>query len=494
VHGTVAEKMRMSRSYVGGVAAAALLVFGGLAGSMVGQAGGAQPVAAQPDNGRRTGSATSGDPQAAQDLKVAQSLSRAFQRASTTIAPAVVHITQERTVAFQRSFFERPQAKLTPVGAGSGVIVSDDGYILTNNHVIADAEKVIVKLADGREFNGTVVGSDPSTDIGVVKIPASGLTAARFGDSDALEVGEWVLAVGSPFGVFDNTVTAGIVSAKGRTGLASQSEETFEDFIQTDAAINPGNSGGPLVDLEGHVVGINSQIASRTGGSVGIGFSIPSSIARAVMDSLIRTGKVERGWLGITMTDQVPKDALEQAGGEGVLTQSVVSGGPADQAGLRPGDIITSFNGRKISSRNQLRNAIAFTEPGTDAELDIVRDGRGAKLRTTVVDTLTGRAAMPGGKGLVKYGFTVQDMPRQFVSRIGEAVVVDYVDPLSPAANGSEGEGGLQLNDVIFLVDDTPTPSVQAFDKAIQRAGPTVRLGVQRGIRRGYIDIVRRSK
>jgi serine protease Do len=237
------------------------------------------------------------------------------------------------------------------------------------------------------------------------------------------------------------------------------------------------------------VVGINSQIASRTGGSVGIGFSIPSSIARAVMDSIIRTGKVERGWLGITMTDQVPSDLLQQAGGEGVLTQSVVSGGPADRAGLRPGDVITGFNGRKVSTRNQLRNAIAFTEPGSDAELEVVRNGRGTRLRTTVVDTLTGRSTMPGAKGIVKYGFTVQDMPPQFVRRIGQAVVVDYVDPLGPAA-----EAGLQMNDVIFLVDDQSTTEVEAFDRAIQRAGPTVRLGVQRGIQRGYIDIVRRSK
>jgi serine protease Do len=362
----------------------------------------------------------------------------------------------------------------------------DDGYILTNNHVIADAEKVIVKLPDGREFNGSVVGTDPATDIGVVKIPASGLTAAQFGDSDSLEVGEWVLAVGSPFGMFDNTVTAGIVSAKGRR-LTSQSEESFEDFIQTDAAINPGNSGGPLVDLEGHVVGINSQIASRTGGSVGIGFSIPVSIARAVMDSLIKNGKVERGWLGLTM-DLAKPDQLMQAGGEGVLVQNVLPGGPADSAGLQPGDLITGFNGRKVTTPNRLRNMIAFTEPGTEAEIEMVRNGRGAKVRTTVVDNVTGRSTMPGGKAVTKYGFTVQDLPARFVDRIGQAVVVNYVEPLGPAA-----EAGLQVNDVVFLVDDQATPNVEAFDKVAQRAGRSVRLGVQRGMQRGYIDIVRRT-
>jgi serine protease Do len=493
VLGTVAEKMRMSRNLVGAAAAAALVVIGGVAGSLWAHPGPAQPETVQPDiqsraaSARKTGTASAGDPQAAQDLKAAQSLSRAFQRAATTIAPAVVHITQERTIAFQRSFFAAPETRLAPVGAGSGVVVSEDGYILTNNHVIADAEKVIVKLADGREFNGAVVGTDPATDIGVVKIAASGLTAAQFGDSDSLEVGEWVLAVGSPFGIFDNTVTAGIVSAKGRTGLASQSEESFEDFIQTDAAINPGNSGGPLVDLEGHVVGINSQIASRTGGSVGIGFSIPASIARAVMDSIIKNGKVERGWLGITM-DLARPEQLAAAGGEGVLVQSVVPGGPADQAGLQPGDLITGFNGRKVTTPNRLRNFIAFTEPGTDAEIEMVRDGQGEKLHTTVVDNVTGRSTMPGGKAVVKYGFGVQDLPEQFVERLGRAVVVNYVEPLGPAA-----EAGLQVNDVVFLVDDQPTPTVEAFDKVAQRAGRSIRLGVQRGMQRGYLDILRRK-
>jgi serine protease Do len=490
VHGTVAEKMRMSRSLLGAAAAAALVVIGGVAGSLSAQPGSGRSSVTQPasESGRKTGTATSGDPRAAQDLQVAQSLSRAFQRASTTIAPAVVHITQERNVMVQRGFFSPPVKELTPVGAGSGVIVSEDGYILTNNHVIADAVKVIVKLPDGREFNGKVVGTDPSTDIGVVKIGASGLTAAQFGDSDSLEVGEWVLAVGSPFGVFDNTVTAGIVSAKGRTGLASQSEESFEDFIQTDAAINPGNSGGPLVDLEGHVVGINSQIASRTGGSVGIGFSIPTSIARAVMDSLIRTGKVERGWLGFIMAPQMPPELAQQVGGEGVLAQSVIPGGPADQAGLRPGDVITGFNGRKVATGNQLKNYIAFTEPGTEAELDVVRDGRGTKLHTTVVESISGRSAAPGGKAVAKYGFTVQDLPPRLVDQIGQAVFVNYIDPLGPAA-----EAGLQMGDVVFLVDDQQTPNVQTFDKVLQRSGRSVRLGVQRGMQRGYIDITRRA-
>jgi serine protease Do len=435
---------------------------------------------------QQTGSATAGDAQAKEDLRIAQAVSRAYQRAAQTIAPAVVHITQERTISFQRSIFDIPQTRLAPVGAGSGVIVTPDGYILTNNHVIADAEKVTVKLPDGREFDGKVVGTDPATDIGVVKIDASNLIAARFGDSDNLEVGQWVLAVGSPFGIFDNTVTSGIVSAKGRTGLATQSEETFQDFIQTDAPINPGNSGGPLVDLEGHVVGINSQIASRTGGSVGIGFSIPSSIARAVMDSIIRTGKVERGWLGLTMDTGSPRPA--GAGTEGVLIEGVVPGGPADQAGIRPGDIITGFNGRRTASPNRLRNAIAFTPPGTESQIELIRGGRGQVSTVTVGDQVGGRELMPGGKGMRRYGFTVQDLPQQAAARIGNAVVVNFVESLGPAA-----QAGLQERDIIFLVDDQRTPSVEAFDRAIQRAGRSVRLGVQRGMQRGYIEIEARG-
>ncbi len=434
------------------------------------------------------------DPQIQQDLNIAKSLSRVFQRASETISPSVVHISQfGRIATFPNGWFGRPEQRLQQTGAGSGVIVSGDGYILTNNHVIAGAEEVRVKLNDGRELPAKVIGTDPATDLGVIKVEASDLVAARFGDSDALQVGDWVIAIGSPFGIFDNTVTAGIVSAKGRTNLASQSDERFEDYIQTDAAINKGNSGGPLVNLEGEVVGINSQIATPTGGSVGIGFSIPSTIARSVMEMIVRHGKVQRGWVGIAMdpvTEQVSRQVGAGIRGDGAVITQVVPGGPAAAAGLRLGDIVVRFNGRAIDTPNRLRNAIAFTEPGTAAVMDVLRGGQSVRVEIEVADTTRGRSMMPGGTSLVPFGFTVQTLPQQWVERLGgRAVVVNHIEPMSPAA-----EAELQASDIVFMVDGKPVGSAEEFDRAIAGSSrPTVRLSVQRGMQRGYVDLKRRE-
>lgn len=459
-----------------------------MAVAVVSLAGLCAPLAAQVEP------ATPLDPQIQKDLNIAKSLSRVFQRASETISPSVVHISQfGRVATFPNGWFGRPENRLQQTGAGSGVIVSADGFILTNNHVIAGAEEVRVKLNDGRELPAKVIGTDPATDLGVIRVEAKDLTAARFGDSDALEVGDWVIAIGSPFGIFDNTVTSGIVSAKGRTNLASQSDERFEDYIQTDAAINKGNSGGPLVNLEGEVVGINSQIASPTGGSVGIGFSIPSTIARSVMDMIIRNGKVQRGWVGIAMdpvTEEVASRVGTGARGEGALITQVVPGGPAAHAGLRLGDVVVRFNGRAIDTPNRLRNAIAFTEPGTLAPMDVLRSGQSVRLELPVADTTEGRSMMPGGGSLIPLGFTVQTLPEQWVQRLGgKGVVVNHVEPMSPAA-----EAQLQANDIVFMVDGVAVGDAEEFDKAIARGErPSVRLSVQRGYQRGYVDIKRRE-
>jgi serine protease Do len=444
--------------------------------------------------GQPTRPATPLDAQAERDLNIAGSLSRSFNRAALAIRPSVVHITpRARVSTFGPGWFSRAEARLQDVGAGSGVIVSADGYILTNNHVIAQAEEVRVKFNDGRELPARVIGTDPATDLGVIKVDAGDLVPARFGDSDELQVGDWVMAVGSPFGIFDNTVTAGIVSAKGRMNLASQSDEKFEDYIQTDAAINPGNSGGPLINLRGEVVGINSQIASRTGGSVGIGFSIPSTISRAVMDMIVRTGHVERGWLGISMDAVPPEQAMKvsnQIQGQGAMITQVVPGGPADRAGLRLNDVILRFNERAIDSPNRLRNSIAFTAPGSTAEVEVLRAGQVLRLPVNIADTVEGRSMMEGGKSLRPFGFTVITLPEQYATQLGGgAVIVNYIDSLSPAADAQ-----LRVEDIIFMVDGKPVTTAAEFDAALQQnKRGTVRLSVQRGYQRGYVDIERRK-
>jgi serine protease Do len=396
-----------------------------------------------------------------EDLRIAGALSRAFNHAAEAIGPSVVHVTQIRNVAFQRGFFSRIERRDVETGAGSGVIVSDDGYILTNNHVIEDATSVKVHLNDGRELDGKIIGSDPGTDLGLVKVEATGLTPAKFGDSDGLQIGDWVLAVGSPFGRFDNTFTAGIVSAKGRTNLAGPSDG-YQDFIQTDAAINPGNSGGPLVNLEGRVVGINSQIASRTGGSEGLGFAIPSSIAEPVTQMLLKNGKVERGWLGIAMMKETPAGPGTPAG---VIVQGVIPGGPAATSGLRPGDVIVRYNNHTTESTNRLKTAIALTPPGTRAELDVLRDGGRVQIPVQIVDATDGRALAPGGQAVKPYGFSVANIPSNLATQLGvSGVVVNSIDDSSPAARA-----GLQAGDIIVHLGGKDVSSVDAFDQSIQQ-------------------------
>ena len=431
------------------------------------------------------------------DLKHARSLSRAFNHAAETIGPSVVHVTQLGTVYYRESFFGPMQQRSdVPKGAGSGVVVSKDGYILTNNHVVDGAEKVTVKLQDERELDGKVIGTDPATDLAVIKVDANNLRPATFGDSEALDVGEWVLAVGSPFGQFDNTVTAGIISAKGRTGLAAATDERNEDFIQTDAAINPGNSGGPLVNLDGQVVGINSQIATRTGGYEGIGFSIPATIVRPVMEQLIARGRVERGGIGITMAPLTRKNAekIGYKGDSGVIVNSVQPDSPASKAGLRPGDVVVHFNGKPVDSVPRLTNAIAFAAPGSTAEMDIVRDGSGLKVDVSVAnrdDIIEGKRANR------VYGFSVVTLPEQIARRYRRrAVSVESVETNGPAANATSGGSPtpLEQGDIIVAVNNIPTPDAASFDAAVASLGRVrLRLNVIRGMDTGYIEVAPRK-
>ena len=315
------------------------------------------------------------------------------------VAPAVVTIHSQSRVRqpqqypfmddpFFRRFFGNPGQQQPPgerqqSGLGSGVIIDSNGYILTNHHVIDGAEEIKVDLSESRTLDARLVGADPPSDLAVLKVEASNLPVLTLGDSDRMRVGDVVLALGNPLGV-GQTVTMGIISAKGRqTGLSNGS---FEDFLQTDAPINRGNSGGALVNTNGELIGINSQILSTTGGSIGLGFSIPSNMARTVLEQLINTGRVRRGQLGVTVL-KIPSEEATRMGvtqGPGVVVYQVQSGSGADRAGVRAGDVLTALNGEAISDPNTFRNKIASTPPGTEITLTVKRDGREQQVRATL--------------------------------------------------------------------------------------------------------------
>ena len=319
-----------------------------------------------------------------------------FSAAARAASPAVVSInTSKAAEAGSQNadpwfrFFFGEQGKAQPqAGLGSGVIVSPAGYILTNNHVIEEADQIEVILNDGRKSAAQVIGTDPETDLAILKVDLKELPVITLGDSDALAIGDQVLAIGNPFGV-GQTVTSGIVSALGRTQLGIN---TFENFIQTDAAINPGNSGGALVDTNGHLMGINTAIYSRSGGSMGIGFAIPTSTARSVLDAIVRDGQVTRGWIGVEPQDLTPElaESFGLASGAGVIITGVLQNGPAAQAGIRPGDVIVGVAGRNVTNVAQLLSAVASLQPGTPATLDVVRkDGKSS------VDVTPGKRTPP---------------------------------------------------------------------------------------------------
>ncbi|PKO31384.1 MAG: 2-alkenal reductase [Betaproteobacteria bacterium HGW-Betaproteobacteria-9] len=319
-----------------------------------------------------------------------------FSAAARAASPAVVSINTSKAaeVGSQNAdpwfrFFFGEQGNTQPqAGLGSGVIVSPAGYILTNNHVIEEADQIEVILNDGRKSAAQVIGTDPETDLAILKVDLKDLPVITLGDSDALAIGDQVLAIGNPFGV-GQTVTSGIVSALGRTQLGIN---TFENFIQTDAAINPGNSGGALVDTNGHLMGINTAIYSRSGGSMGIGFAIPTSTARSVLDAIVRDGQVTRGWIGVEPQDLTPElaESFGLASGTGVIITGVLQNGPAAQAGIRPGDVIVGVAGRNVTNVAQLLSAVASLQPGTPAKLDVVRkDGKSS------VDITPGKRTPP---------------------------------------------------------------------------------------------------
>ncbi|MEO1583208.1 MAG: trypsin-like peptidase domain-containing protein [Planctomycetota bacterium] len=490
---------RHTRTFSLATVALSLTLAGPCGACAAGQAG------SQPDGSERGAEGQPGAGEMASARSYARSLSRAFNSVADELAPSVVFVQRRdvRIVGARRDFFGRTvrpgREELFDSGNGSGVIVAEDGLILTNNHVIEGAESLEVQLTDGRVYAAEVLGADPATDIAVLKIDATGLAAATLGDSDALQVGDWVLAMGSPFGL-SNTVTAGIVSAKGREGVLSRSRQRsnavqYEEFIQTDAAINPGNSGGPLVSLDGDVIGINTAIFSRSGGNIGLSFAVPTSIAERVMRTIIENGRVARGWLGVTLEDISADDAafmgIDDRPAAGVLVTGVTPDSPAAEAGIEEGDVILAADGRPAEEVSRLINTIALSGPDREIELITLRDGRERRIRATlaereayirrvlgVVDvpelgvaivSLSARAAQTGAGD--------QDAAGLFVYDIDES--------------GVAARSGLREEDVILRVDGrdaTDADDLQRGLRTLDRSGE-LELFVVRGARRGTVTL-----
>jgi len=416
-------------------------------------------------------------------------LSERFRAVAKHVKPAVVAVGVTKVVEgspspFGDDFFRRffgPQFRgpgggsrqFQQRGLGSGVIVSEDGYILTNNHVVAEADEITVRMADGTEYSAEVIGTDPPSEIAVVKIDAKDLPVARLGDNESMEVGDWVLAVGAPFGL-EQTVTSGIISATGRRGVGITE---YENFIQTDAAINPGNSGGPLVNMRGEVVGINTAIASRSGGYMGIGFAVPINMARKVMDRLVEEGEVVRGWLGVSIQPLTP-DMAESMGiedGEGALVSQIFEGTPAADAGMEEGDVVVSFDGKAVAGPSELQSIVGWTKPGNRARVVVMRDGKKKTLTVKVAE----RPEQPGmaravprrdkSSTLDELGIEVSNVTEEAKQRYGyepgSGVLVTDVEPGSVAARAELQEGML-----ILQVAGEDVDSVDALERIVKDA------------------------
>lgn len=385
-----------------------------------------------------------------------------------------------------RHFFQGPGAPgFVPretKSLGSGFIISSDGYILTNHHVVKDADEIVVKLQDRRELEAKLVGSDPRTDIALLKVKANGFPLVRIGSADSLQVGEWVLAIGSPFG-FESSVTAGIVSAKGR----SLPGDNYVPFIQTDVAINPGNSGGPLFNMEGEVVGINSQIYSRTGGFMGLSFAIPIDVALNVVEQLKATGKVSRGWLGVQIQD-VTRELAESFNMDrphGALVAKVIPGSPAEKAGLQIGDIIVEFNGQNIETSSELPPMVGMTAIGANARLKLIRQGKREETDIKIGllpdedEAVLATTEEPGSKMIERLGAGVSELTseqREQFQVIKGGVLVQQV------SKGAAADAGIERGDVILRVGNNVIRDVADFAKIIADipAGKSVAVLIQR--------------
>jgi len=436
-----------------------------------------------------------------------------FASLAERLSPAVVNISTSATVQespgpgfpgpfgqlppeffepFER-YFRRPQKQRS---LGSGFFINQDGYILTNNHVVEKADQITVRLADEREFKARLIGRDPKTDIAVIKIDnATDLSVVTLGDSDQLRVGDWVMAIGNPFGL-EHTVTAGIVSAKGRyLGTGS-----YDQFIQTDAAINPGNSGGPLINLRGEVVGINTAIFSRSGGNIGIGFAIPINLAKELLPELEAKGKVTRGWLGVLIQKVTPEiaESMNLPKAEGALVANVSENSPAAQAGVKVGDVIVEFDGHTIKDSTELPMLVARTPVGKEVKVKVLRGGSPVTLTIKVgelKDEEEEEGQQQSGSSEEGLGITVQPMTPEIAESLGlsrdlKGVVVSRVAPGSAAE-----EAGLRRGDVILEVNREPVKDLASFRKALKATAQkkSVLLLVRRGDNTIFIAIKRES-
>lgn len=436
--------------------------------------------------------------------------SKAFSEIANSVSPVVANISTTKVVKREApSFFDDPffnffgpsrdfgsPKKWKEQSLGSGVIVSGDGYIITNNHVIEQAEEIKVTLYDKKSFKGKIVGADPKTDIAVIKINAGNLPTAAWADSDKLQVGEFVLAIGNPFGL-SHTVTMGIISAVGR---ASVGITDYEDFIQTDAAINPGNSGGPLVNIKGEIIGINTAIFSKTGGYQGIGFAVPSNLARSVMEDLIKYGKKTRGWLGVSIQRLTPELA-EKFGikdSDGALVGDVVKGSPAEKAGIMRGDIVLEYNGKKVKDADSLRNTVAQTKAGAQVNIKILRKGKEYNITVTITESPKepGEAKIESvpedaRRGEALAGLEVVELTKEIAQQLGLNRDEKGVVLLKVEAGSAADEAKLRKGDVIQEIDTKKVATINDFNKIASAIKPDaiVLLFINRGGQKFYTAI-----
>jgi serine protease Do len=449
---------------------------------------------------------SSPNPAAADPASVIKDLNQAFVQIADKVSPTVVNISSTRKAStasgedmepffknfpfhqffgddFPKQHKQRPPRSGRPsqMAMGSGFIVASDGLIMTNAHVVKDMEEITVTLPGKKDYKAKLIGSDPESDIALIKIDAKGLPVSSWGDSSALKVGEIVVAVGNPFGL-SGTVTSGIVSATGRTNMGIID---YEDFIQTDAPINPGNSGGPLVNIQGQVVGVTSAIATKSGGYMGVGFAIPSNSAKLVMDELLKYGKVKRGLLGVNIQDL--NESLAKSFGKpdtgGALVAQVIPDSPAEKAGIKPGDIVLEFNDKPVGNAAGLKNLVGQTEPGKSAKLKIFRDKKTFDVNVAISER-TAKAvasAAPATESSKELGISVERLSPEAASQLGlkesQGLRVKEVSP-----DGLGARVGLRSGDVILDVDATPVSDVAGFNKAVAEAKKNgiIRLKVQR--------------
>ncbi len=450
-----------------------------------------------------------------QSISTLRQMGKAFSSIAGKASPAVVGIKAEKISVqgnmpywffddpFFKHFFGQPgmpqprqqqpqQRKIVQPVQGSGFIISDDGYILTNNHLVGEAQNVKVQLNDDREFEAKIIGADPESDVAVIKIEQKNLPFLELADSDTLEVGEWVLAIGSPFGL-SHTVTAGIVSAKGRSGVGIT---TYEDFIQTDAPINPGNSGGPLLNLDAKVVGINTAIISRSGGNMGIGLAIPVNMAKNIYKQLSKDGKVVRGYLGISLQDVSPDLAenFELNDSNGVIVTEVMKDSAAEKAGIKTEDIITELDGKTIEDRAELMNRVALLMPGTEVELTVLRDGKKKTLKATLGERpaqaeVQAKEEQPPTT-VEDIGLKVENLTDEMAERFGyqgmQGVFIAEVKQGSVADNQ-----GMQPGMLILKVNRKEVKNIQDFYQEIKgvERGQTAVFLITDGRSRGFVTL-----